>query len=112
MHLEYTNVSCYFIPAERLDVSENSLTGTIPTQFGLLTSLSKSTMSFEGSMLSELGLTLFFSIGRISLKRNAGIGGTLPTEIGNMSSMSTFRPSLVLVFASYRFSSISPLSFV
>jgi hypothetical protein len=46
VHCMYPNVSCHFYSTAELYLFDNSLTGTIPSQLGLLTKLSKSSVAW------------------------------------------------------------------
>jgi hypothetical protein len=58
------NLSGMTYSAVELDLSSNRLTGTIPTTYGL-----------------------FSDIKRLDLGDNAGVTGTIPTELANLSSL-------------------------
>ena len=84
-----------------LSVQSNSLTGTIPSYIGLLTSLSESrdvwllVMAIMIAFLfcsSNTSLSLFHSSALLASSGNF-LTGTLPTEIGTLSALSE---SLVL----------------
>jgi hypothetical protein len=65
----------------------NTLTGTIPTEFGLMSSLQSlflNSSSLTGTIPTEIGLMSFLQT--LYLYSNS-LSGTIPTEIGLMSSL-------------------------
>ena len=76
---------------ESLDASINLVSGTIPTEIGLLSKLSS--LSFSENMLTgplptEIGLLT--KLTTLLLDRNS-LAGPLPTEIGKLSSLATLQ---------------------
>ncbi len=72
-----------------IDLSDNNLSGTIPTELGDLTSLQTLSLysnSLSGTIPTELGdLT---SLQTLSLYSNS-LSGTIPTELGDLTSLQT-----------------------
>ena len=72
---------------ESLELTENSLSGTIPTEIGLLTKLWM--LNLQRNMLSGTIPTEIGKLTRVSsvyLERNS-LAGTLPTEIGRLKGL-------------------------
>ncbi|MEN8218853.1 MAG: Calx-beta domain-containing protein, partial [Pseudomonadota bacterium] len=71
----------------RLDLGDNSLTGSIPTEMGNLTNLTELSLSdnsLTGSIPTEMGnLT---NLTELSLSDNS-LTGTIPTEMGNLTNL-------------------------
>jgi len=70
-----------------LELNENKLTGTIPTEFGLMTSLNYLNLkrsSLNGTIPTEFGLMT--SLNHLDLYYNE-LTGTIPTEFGLMTSL-------------------------
>jgi Leucine-rich repeat (LRR) protein len=75
---------------EKLDLALNLLSGTIPTEIGLLCSLTELDLAsngLEGTLPSELGLLT--NAGVIRTFQNF-LNGTLPKELGYLTSMHEF----------------------
>jgi hypothetical protein len=82
-------VTCPAAEITQLALSQNAMGGQIPSQLGLLTSLTKNLLlgmnSFTGTLPSQIGqltmLTAFFSFERNSFT------GKIPSEIGQLTLM-------------------------
>uniref|UniRef100_A0A7S1YD40 Disease resistance R13L4/SHOC-2-like LRR domain-containing protein n=2 Tax=Grammatophora oceanica TaxID=210454 RepID=A0A7S1YD40_9STRA len=71
-----------------LGLSRNNLEGTIPTEFGLLSSLTSLLLYvniLEGTIPSEIGLLT--SLTGLYLYNNANLSGRVPTELANLSNL-------------------------
>jgi Leucine-rich repeat (LRR) protein len=70
----------------------DGLNGTIPTEFGLMKSLTQLSLggnSLQGTIPSQLGLLTQLNL-TFSLKMNQ-LSGTIPTELGRLTSLSEFK---------------------
>jgi Leucine-rich repeat (LRR) protein len=77
----------------RLSLSSNKLTGTIPTELGNLSNLTRLSLSsnqLTGTIPTELGN--LSNLTRLSLSSNQ-LTGTIPTELGNLSQLEYLRLS-------------------
>ena len=75
---------------DTLKLKWNGLTGTLPTEFGMMTGmgwLELVSIGLVGSIPSELGLWTSCSVA-FDLRDNS-LSGTLPTELGTMSDLAT-----------------------
>ena len=84
---DWFGVTCSSEVVTRLIFPYNSLTGTIPTELGNLTSLTfldLSRNSLTGSIPSELGDLESLTILDLGLN---SLSGTIPTEFGNLSNL-------------------------
>ena len=84
---DWFGVTCSSGVVTRLIFPYNSLTGTIPTELGNLTSLTfldLSRNSLTGSIPSELGDLESLTILDLGLN---SLSGTIPTEFGNLSNL-------------------------
>jgi Leucine-rich repeat (LRR) protein len=73
---------------ESLVVHTNKLTGTVPTTISTMSSLRELWLNnnlLEGSVPTQLGSCPALSV--VHLQDNAGIGGSLPAELGNLKSL-------------------------
>ena len=90
---EATYLSCVNMRGScpSLALAGSSLTGTLPTEIGRLTSVTMLRLTYNGltgSIPTELGLLTELSDLRLS---QTSLSGSLPTEIGRMTSMKLFR---------------------
>ena len=81
----WAGVTCNARVVQALHLAETSLTGTLPTEIGLLTNLAmqlslEGNTGLSGTLPTEMGLLT--SLASISLGECA-LSGTLPTQIGN-----------------------------
>ena len=80
-----------FYNKESIDFSRNAINGSLPSELGLLTSvtyMSVGTNQLTGPIPLELGQLT--NITGLSLLDNK-LSGTLPTEIGHLTSLNDFR---------------------
>ena len=76
----------------RRDATENDLSGSIPTQMGLLTSLAELRLdsnSLSGTLPTELGLPTAM-MEHLHLDSNS-LNGPIPTELGELTSLDELR---------------------
>eukprot|EP00546_Thalassionema_frauenfeldii_P000688 CAMPEP_0178937246 /NCGR_PEP_ID=MMETSP0786-20121207/25641_1 /TAXON_ID=186022 /ORGANISM="Thalassionema frauenfeldii, Strain CCMP 1798" /LENGTH=996 /DNA_ID=CAMNT_0020615777 /DNA_START=312 /DNA_END=3302 /DNA_ORIENTATION=+ len=76
---------------EKIRLSSNYISGSIPTEIGLLTHLEVIELretNIQGSIPSQMGLCLNLSLIEISYNRE--LEGTIPLDFGNLSKLTTF----------------------
>jgi len=74
----------------RLDLEGNVLTGSLPTELGLLTSLLQLDLqdnTWSGPLVSELGLLSSLTSLDVS---NTALSGTIPLELGSLSALEEY----------------------
>jgi Ran GTPase-activating protein (RanGAP) involved in mRNA processing and transport len=84
---DWYGVTCSSGSVSRIDLSDNSLSGSIPAELGNLTNLTYlnlSTNSLTGSIPAELGnlsklITLYLG--------NNSLSGSIPAELGNLTNL-------------------------
>jgi len=85
----WAGVSCSNNTVVQLYLSENDLSGTLPTELGLLTTLTEFVLSNESSLKGTVPTEVGFmtSLERLSLQYTA-LSRPLPSEIGSLAQLS------------------------
>ena len=76
----------------RLYLSDNNLSGTLPAELGSLTALQNLELignNLTGPLPAELGNLVNLKV--LTLEKNAGLSGPLPLELTNLTNLSQFR---------------------
>ena len=76
----------------RLYLSDNNLSGTLPAELGSLTALQNLELignNLTGPLPAELGSLVNLKV--LTLEKNAGLSGPLPLELTNLTNLSQFR---------------------
>jgi len=71
-------------------VNDNALTGTIPTDIGMLSNLQLLDLSsnrFSGTIPTQVEVLIVVEL--IDVRNNVGIHGTIPTALGNLPRLGT-----------------------
>jgi hypothetical protein len=72
---------------DQLILVDTDISGTIPTELGLCTALSKSNRKEQAPIPLMVILTLSIASGDFIITRAVGLSGQLPSELGNLTNL-------------------------